>query len=140
MLSRRKLLLQGGTAAVGGALVLSGCTAAQETQETQAQTDWANFLAQVQNIVAQGCSVVQGFIPTIDTITAVVTALYPSIGAAIAAGVAAVQSVATTICGAITPSTNLAKLRGARRGATAPVYIGTVTAGGHSVPVNGWGR
>ncbi len=131
MLTRRTLLAG---VAPGAALIASGCTAAQQADIT---AQWANFIDQVTSIVARGCGIVQGFIPTANTIEAIVAALYPAAAAAIAAGSAAVNAVAGAICSAVAkaPATRLLRLRGARRGITPPVYVGTVVVGPNHTPV-----
>ena len=136
MLSRRTLLA---AVAPGAALALAGCTAAQQQQ---AALDWTNFVDQVTAIVAKGCSTAQGYIPTANTIAAVVEALYPSLSAAVAGGLAAVEAAATSLCNAIPanpPAALVRKLRGSVRGVTSPVNIGTIVVNGKTIQVAGYG-
>lgn len=136
MLTRRMLLAG---VAPGAALVVAGCTSTQEAQFAQ---QWSNFIDQVTTIVSKGCGIVQGFIPTANTIEAIVSALYPAAAAAIAAGAAAVNSVASAICSAVqsAPPAALKRLRGAARGITPPAFVGNVVVNGKVVPVVGYGH
>lgn len=139
----RRALLAG--VAPGAALVVAGCTTAQQTNFA---LQWTTFIDQVTAIVARGCSTLgslQGFIPTANTIEAIVAALYPAadpIIAAINAGSTAVLATANALCAAIPPNPPpalLRKLRSAVRGVTKPVYINTVVVNGKPVPVLGYG-
>jgi hypothetical protein len=133
-LSRRTLLsiAPGAVAAVA----LASCTPAEQATITAA---YDNFLAQVQAIVAKGCSIGTGFIPAIPSIEAVVNILFPGLGTAVAGVAGAVGSVAQALCGATanTPPAALAhRLRASSSGN--PVYIGTIVVGGNQVQVAGY--
>ena len=133
MLSRRTLLT---TVAPGAALVVAGCTTAQQATITAAYDD---FLSQVQSLVAKGCSIGAGFIPAIPSIEAVVNILFPGLGTAVAGVVGAVNTVATALCGATagqTPASVRKKLSVSSQGT--PVTIGTITVGGQAVQVLGY--
>lgn len=133
MLTRRTLLA---SAAPAVALGLAGCTAAQQAQIT---TAYDNFLAQVQSIVASGCSVATGFIPAIPSIEAVVNILYPGLGTAVAGVAGAINAVASALCGATstTPPASLHK-RLAASSPAAPVVVGTIVVHGQPVQVVGY--
>lgn len=131
MLTRRILL------AGAAAMPLAGCTTAQIAQFQQ---QWSNFVDQVNGYLAKGCGLVPGFIATANSIEAVVAAFYPTASAAIAAGSAAVQAVASTICGMV-PSAPPAALAAKLRAATpsVPTVVGNVTVNGRVIPVTGYG-
>ena len=134
-LTRRKLLA---TAAPAAAFALAGCSS---TQIATAEQDWANFVDQVNKLLAGGCSLLPGFVATANTISAVVTALYPTIGAAIAAGSSAVQAVANAICGAIPANPPVSLRRKLKASSPAlPVHVGDVTIGGKPIPIIGYQR
>lgn len=134
-LTRRKLMACAAPAVVLG---LSGCAG----QLAQAQQDWNNFVDEVNAIVAQGCNgIIPSFIATANTISAVVTALYPSVGAAIAAGAGAVQAAANAICSAVPtspPAVASLKKRLLRSSRNLAVVIGTVVINGKPVQVVGY--
>lgn len=132
-LSRRTLLA---SAAPAAALAVVGCTAAQQAQIT---ASYDTFLAQVQALVAQGCSVGAGFLPAIPSIEAVVNILYPGLGSAVAGVAGAVTTVASALCGATagTPPAAL-KRKLAKSSVAVPVLIGTITVNGQSVQVAGY--
>ena len=132
-LSRRMLLT---SIAPGALLAVAGCTTAQQAQVTAAYTA---FLAQVQALVAKGCSIGTGFIPAIPSIEAVVNILFPGLGAAVAGVAGAVNSVATALCGATasTPPAVLARrLKASSPGS--PVVIGNIVVNGQAVQVVGY--
>jgi hypothetical protein len=133
MLTRRTLLA---TVAPGAALALAGCSTAQQQAIT---TAYDNFLAQVQNIVAQGCALGAGFIPAIPSIEAVVNILYPGLGTAVAGVAGAITTVASALCSAsaATPPASLRR-RLARSSVGNPVYIGTISVNGQPVVVKGY--
>ncbi len=130
-LSRRTLLSS--AAGFVPLAAIGACTTVQIT-------NWNTFVDQVIAIVARGCGTVQGFIPTVNTILAVVTALYPTIGVAISAGATAVEAVASTICSAVQtiPPATADRLRKAT--AAAPIVIGTITVNGKPVVIHGYSR
>lgn len=132
-LSRRMLLT---SIAPGALLAVAGCTTAQQAQITAA---YNNFLAQVQSIVAAGCSVGEGFIPAIPSIEAVVNILFPGLGTAVAGVAGSVQAVANALCGAVTatpPAALARRLRGSSPGT--PVFIGNIVVNGTPVQVTGY--
>jgi hypothetical protein len=112
--------------------VLGACTTVQIS-------NWTTFVDQVIAIVAKGCGLAQGYIPTVNTILAVVTALYPTIGAAVTAGATAVEAVASALCSAIpaNPPASFTQ-RLAKATAGAPIVIGTITVNGKPVVVHGY--
>lgn len=136
MLTRRLLLT---TVAPGAALVaLTGCTA---TQEAQFAANWSNFVDKVNAIVSKGCGLLPAFVASANTVEALATALYPSVGAAIAAGAAGIQAVAGSLCSTTPAAPPAALARKLRRAATSgvPTFVGNVTVNGKVVPVTGYG-
>lgn len=128
----RRMFLLAGTAALGG------CTA---QQIAQAQAQWANFIDDVNQLLAAGCSTaLPAFTATANTIEAVVLAIYPALSAAVSAGAAAVQAVAGAICRTV-PSAPPAQLSARLRANTArhlKTTIGNVTINGRVIPVTGY--
>lgn len=125
-LSRRKLLVSAAPVVALGLVGLGGCTS---SQLAQAEQDWNNFIDQVNGLLAAGCGFVPGVIATASTISAVVGALYPSIGAAIAAGAGAVQAVAGAICTALSANPVSMKKRLLRSTPSVPVAVTTIING-----------
>ena len=125
-LSRRKLLSCTAPVVALGLVGLGGCTS---TQLAQAEQDWNTFVDQVNALLAAGCGFVPGVLATASTISAVVGALYPSLGAAIAAGSSAVQAVAGAICTAISANPVSMKKRLLRSTPNVPVAVTTVING-----------
>ena len=134
----RRVLLTG--IAPGALLTVAGCTTAQQASITAA---YNQFLAQVQAIVAKGCSIGQGFIPAIPSIEAVINILYPGLGTAVAGVAGAINAVSSALCSAATttPPASLARRLRASSPAT-PIYIGTIVVNGPNGPaqvqVNGY--
>ena len=89
--------------------------------------------------MAQGCGVVQGFIPTVQTIVTMVNVMFPGIGVAVAGIANAVQSVATNLCNAM-PKTVSETFKTSLDAATPdhPIEIGTVTIKGEPITVKGY--
>lgn len=132
MLTRRTLLISTAPAV----LAIAGCTSAQQVAITAA---YNQFLAQVQSLVAAGCSIGAGFIPAIPSIEAVVNILYPGLGSAVAGVAGAVTTVASALCtaSASTPPAAL-KRKLALSSAGAPAVVGTITVNGQQVTVLGY--
>ena len=128
MITRRILL------ASAAPLAIAGCTSAQIAT---AQSDVANFIDQVNALVAAGCATgVPAFVALASTVESVAAALYPSVSAAIAAGVAAVNSVASAICSSVSTPVASAKLK-----ATAPnvvARVGNANINGKIIPIYGY--
>ncbi len=102
--------------ALAGGLMVGGCTTTQVT----------NFLAQVQADAASVCL----FVPTIDTVLAVATALGIPWGSIVGG---AVSTVANAICSQVPPPASAAYRSLNARGGPAKT-IGIY----NNVPINGW--
>jgi phage-related protein len=134
VLARRKFLF----ASVGAASLaaLGACT----TSTTNIATEWSNFVDQVNQVLAAGCSSGLTFLATAESIASVVASLYGPGGTAIVGTISgAVTAVATDICSAV-PANNppasaalKAKLKGSSPGL--PVTIGVTK---HGVTVVGY--
>jgi len=131
MLSRRNVLL-GGVAAVG----LAGCST---INWPNVQAQWNSWVDQVTALVAKGCNIGTGYIPTVETIAAAVAALFgPAAVATVTAISGSVAQVASELCSAIPQNPTPAfKERLAAAGPGAPIVVGTtphgVTAVGYSI-------
>jgi hypothetical protein len=134
MLNRRTLLL--GSAA----LTVSGCSSTGTVDWTQVQEQWVKFVDEVTSLVAKGCNITQGFIPTVGSIIAVAQQIYPAAGTAVASIIGSVVVVANALCSAI-PPTPPASLTARLRAATPahPTVVGTITVNGQIISVSGYG-
>ncbi len=141
MMNRRHLVL------AIPAVALTGCTSAQIAQFQQ---DWSNFVDRVNALLRKGCGALPGFIATANTIEAVAGAFYPAASAAIAAGAAGVQAVASAICGMVPvapPPVLAARLHRARLSGIPTVVgnvvikdiNGNVVINGRVIPIAGYG-
>jgi hypothetical protein len=129
-------MLLSGIAPGAVAIALVGCTAAQQAAIT---TAYDNFLAQVQAIVAKGCSIGAGFIPAIPSIEAVINILYPGLGSAVAGVAGAINSVANALCTAMPANPPLAlRKRLMASGPSNVVLIGPINVKGQQVQVLGY--
>jgi hypothetical protein len=113
------------------AVAMAGCSG------TDPVAAWTAFIDQVSAIVAKGCGIVSGFVPTANTILAIVNVLFPGVGTAVVTIANSVESVASAICSSVTPTP---KLAAAIEAATplVPVHIGDVTINGKTVTVIGY--
>lgn len=135
-MNRRTLLR---TSAMGVvALSAFGLSACGNIDWTQVQAAWNKFVDDVTAQVAAGCNLVQGFIPTVETVAATVAALFGPAAETTVAGIGgAVNAVAQTLCSAMPKQPAqafLAKLESSTE--VAPITIGTVNVG----PLNGGGK
>jgi hypothetical protein len=135
MLSRRTLLL--GSAA----LAVSGCAGTGTVDWAQVQAKWNEYVDSVTALVAKGCNITMGFIPTVTSIAAAVAAIYgPAASATVGSIIGSVAVVANALCSAI-PPTPPANLSARLRAATPahPTVVGTITVNGQIISVSGYG-
>lgn len=131
MKSRRGFLT---TAAVlAGGIALAGCSSAQITE---AQTEWATIVGQVQSAVATGAQ----YIPTVESIAATAASLFgPEYTALVTVGSAALNSLITTLESVLTAATPAVVASARRRLASSsrsvPVAVGVTPEG---ISVIGW--
>lgn len=134
MMNRRQALSLSVSAV---ALSVASCTSAQIATFQQ---QWSNFIDQVNSYLAAGCGLIPGFIATANSIEAVVAVFYPSGAAAIAAGSAAVQAVASAICSMVPVAPqSLSKRLHAARLTSVPTIVGNVAINGRVIPIHGYG-
>ena len=108
------------------AITLGGCAGTATTVQT--------IESEIQAATAALC----GFVPTLETITAVaaaVTGTIPGVGAVLAIAGTGLAAVEADICSAVPPPASAARARLPRLGSA---YAGRAGTTAHGIPVTGW--